>query len=1106
MKDGIENIGSKKKSVPTMTQFVTLSSPSATTSSISTSTLVTSTVTTTKATSSSLTTTTINNALFRVIESPSSKMVPSSSGSPSMNINIKKNASNHSDLDLSSVNISNSSNFAQLSSPIYKATKEFDTILHKDTFKSDQNYIKNQERDNKEINSKHAESLFVVTCEVDDELEQASTIIEISNDKDEQFGRILKKEYISENNVSVQKNKRCQNFHNSDPEDNAKTKKIKNKHEMQAGLSSAFINPEKLEYFERKELGMDNKKDESKTLENFDILKGKRMGTMQCKLKRNSHKNISQFKKKNVDENEENEEIDNANEIGACSKTVFKSKNVKSNYLDDIFETSNFVNIKDEPSDFVDDEFKIIKKYDRPLKRKCRKFKIKRENDNGIQCQICNLKFRDSYNLHRHTQRRHTDNKNKKKRKIYKCDSCKNSFRDNYDLDRHKKCCVNGRKKAECIYPGCELQFFHMVSMIKHLQAEHNTDINTTDLVFDNYDSFLAWKEVEQDSNLIYFTKRHGAIMNKGTKYVSYICQVDGPLVHETEPRLTSRRWSKGQVRKGIKCPARMLVKECENTGKVTVKYITTHNHAIVPDASNILIKDKLKKGENGDELYHDTSPRQALEELQKEEYNAILVYKPQGQPVEVGDTRLDHLNHSSDLFALGWQTEDMKNRMLEGASKIICVDSTHKTNQYGFQLLNLIVPDSFGSGQPIAHYITNHLDQETLEILFNDLKERCPDVKIDIVMTDDDIAAYNALNAVFGSGIVHLLCHTHTKRLWMRKIKLLVPDDQLKVEIYSSLEELIYVDSENAFESMKMFFIERYNPLCPKFVSYFTKSYLHCPELWAMCHRKYYTVYTDTSLYVEAFHNQLKNFNRKRKPNKTVDDLVLLLLDLDKLYNNEYQKRKEEGWLNADSSAIARHLSGLQISDNDVCQVTALDSLSEGIWKVESQIRKSTSYEVMANISSCALQQYRNCREMCTQESCTTLCSHQYTCTCEERSGLCKHIHKVHSMTLSQNLGQHSLATTVVVENELPNNWELIFTAEEMQGELTFKLQEEPIEEINENNMEQKVQECRSMLLATMGHLDNPLLQQLSLDHIHSTMQKLTAKLHTYDDYVEGS
>lgn len=35
---------------------------------------------------------------------------------------------------------------------------------------------------------------------------------------------------------------------------------------------------------------------------------------------------------------------------------------------------------------------------------------------------------------------------------------------------------------------------------------------------------------------------------------------------------------------------------------------------------------------------------------------------------------------------------------------KVVCIDSTHKTNPYGFKLVTIVVPDEFKNGN-FAHY-----------------------------------------------------------------------------------------------------------------------------------------------------------------------------------------------------------------------------------------------------------------------------------------------------------------------------------------------------------------------------------------------------------------
>lgn len=110
---------------------------------------------------------------------------------------------------------------------------------------------------------------------------------------------------------------------------------------------------------------------------------------------------------------------------------------------------------------------------------------------------------------------------------------------------------------------------------------------------------------------------------------------------------------------------------------------------------------------------------------------------------------------------------------MQKHGPKIICVDSTHKTNQYDFPLINFIVPDEFNKGYPVAHLISNKADELTQRPFLEEIKKRCaPDFKPNVIMTDDDNTSYNAFKNVFGSEI-HFLCKWHIKRAWKNKLPL---------------------------------------------------------------------------------------------------------------------------------------------------------------------------------------------------------------------------------------------------------------------------------------------------------------------------------------------
>ena len=81
------------------------------------------------------------------------------------------------------------------------------------------------------------------------------------------------------------------------------------------------------------------------------------------------------------------------------------------------------------------------------------------------------------------------------------------------------------------------------------------------------------------------------------------------------------------------------------------------------------------------------------VKELQKEKYNPILLYKPQG----IVDPSIPL---PQDRFILALQTNFQQDIYQQYASSVICIDSTHKTNVYDFKLVTLMVVDDYGEGK----------------------------------------------------------------------------------------------------------------------------------------------------------------------------------------------------------------------------------------------------------------------------------------------------------------------------------------------------------------------------------------------------------------------
>ena len=126
---------------------------------------------------------------------------------------------------------------------------------------------------------------------------------------------------------------------------------------------------------------------------------------------------------------------------------------------------------------------------------------------------------------------------------------------------------------------------------------------------------------------------------------------------------------------------------------------------------------------------------------LQQEDFNIILVYKFQGEKAMIRPKLYDDIDLKNNISASGFQTKEQLKMFEKQAHKIVCIDTMHKTNQYKFPLINLVVPHEFNKGYAVAHLKCIRKYELGLIPFFQALKERCsnPSLKINVVMTDDD-------------------------------------------------------------------------------------------------------------------------------------------------------------------------------------------------------------------------------------------------------------------------------------------------------------------------------------------------------------------------------
>nr|XP_047136129.1 uncharacterized protein LOC124813297 [Hydra vulgaris] len=467
-------------------------------------------------------------------------------------------------------------------------------------------------------------------------------------------------------------------------------------------------------------------------------------------------------------------------------------------------------------------------------------------------CSACMMSFTRKDNMKRHALQAH-----------------KTIFRDNQSKD----------KRTPCHYQNCSQVFFQNVKLIKHIEDCHEGIFTKESYIFlsesekEELNSYVFFSKQTGS----FFT---GKNINKDVKTSYYICQNDGhskPHRSVSEPaRKTNKRYYRGSVKSGAFCPARMIVKVNIN-GVTNVQYIKTHNHSIgitntmyqpipgnikknisaklsigVPvntvyrdlresfgdrqnrnDEDTVLTKSHLLTKNNisdisravkkGCRLHPDDSVSTFLlvQKLKSEDFNSILVYKSQGQQTVIGPKVYDDIDLNKDSFVVGIQTKHQLSMFETHSSQIVCIDATHCTNQYAFPLVTLLFRDEFKRGYPVAFLISNHADEQTITPFLKEIKRRCNNsVKVNAVMTDDDLSGWNAFTNVFGD-VRHLLCKWHKKREWRNKLPLVGPTN-LQEEFYRILETIIDEKNPDVFLSTMNGFVKAYEHKCPNFISYF--------------------------------------------------------------------------------------------------------------------------------------------------------------------------------------------------------------------------------------------------------------------------------------------
>lgn len=417
--------------------------------------------------------------------------------------------------------------------------------------------------------------------------------------------------------------------------------------------------------------------------------------------------------------------------------------------------------------------FKIIWKN---LKR-MKKFQIQIQNGNVIRNETngtSSKRKRDE-----ESKEEEEESKLSKNDIVHTCPVCLVNFKYKQNLNRHIKNVhqeENNNRKWKC--NSCFLKFYHAGDLAEHQKSSHNAKINSEHLEFDDYESFLLWKEEMELKSYSYFSKVYSAADSQNNMYERFQCQFHGSdRVHSPIVRKGLRKnRKKGKVKTNSFCMSSMTVRSLNS--KIHVYFRKSHDHlpqienvvyqptpkSVEKEAENLLklgvpadevhnrltdepfersnrnvsdftrkdfvklqdirnIENKIKKSKRMDE-----DERSSLEKLvdkwAEEKNSPVLVFKTENEMPKYIPPLEEYESIADERFIFGFSSLQQRQTLRRAEDQMIFLDTTHGSNWDNFQLLNILVKIN-GRGFPVAFFLISDLSADTITLCLNVLKAK---------------------------------------------------------------------------------------------------------------------------------------------------------------------------------------------------------------------------------------------------------------------------------------------------------------------------------------------------------------------------------------------
>ena len=249
-------------------------------------------------------------------------------------------------------------------------------------------------------------------------------------------------------------------------------------------------------------------------------------------------------------------------------------------------------------------------------------------------------------------------------------------------------------------------RFSRVTALATHVKNSHDVSVNWSEHSFASFKQFLDWKCEEEESTCSYYIKHGGSIASSSVHYHYFYCNRSGSFKSKGSGARNIKVQNSSKI--GATCIAHMKVEEDTKNGLCKVQYCSTHcghkkelAYMRIPESLKIKIASQLRQGVSVNSIMDSirdvslsegikrehllvkqdvqnikrmlnlgniqkhsndqTSVDLWVQEAKNQEYNPVLVFKPQGEEnAVIGNTD----NLAKDSFLLGIQTEFQRDAM----------------------------------------------------------------------------------------------------------------------------------------------------------------------------------------------------------------------------------------------------------------------------------------------------------------------------------------------------------------------------------------------------------------------------------------------------------